>query len=234
MHRRILEAKSQNKYSSHRRRDIEEKLLSDVVHKIKNNLGGIGGFAALLDRDLEPNDARKRLVRRIQDGVVRMNEVVVSLMTLVREHEPCYKKVQLRSLVKDAWENYWGRDEQGMLPNLPQFNGKIELSADPQLIAQMVFHAIRFIDLMGGQIESIEWVEKPRNRVSVEYGFLNGSLSSKEDESISRLMYDCEPLEARLSLAIVLRMAKLHSGSVSIVTRSGNLKVLKVQLMKGC
>ena len=29
-----------------------DKLIVDVVHKMKNNLGGITGFAALLERDL--------------------------------------------------------------------------------------------------------------------------------------------------------------------------------------
>ena len=61
-----------------------DKFLSDVVHKIKNNLGGIGGFASLLERDFERSDPRKRLLQRIIDGVHRLNDFVIHLMTLVQ------------------------------------------------------------------------------------------------------------------------------------------------------
>jgi nitrogen-specific signal transduction histidine kinase len=56
------------------------RLLTEVIHKIKNSLGGIGGFAALLERDLGPDDPRTNLAQRIQNGVVRMNDFVVDLM----------------------------------------------------------------------------------------------------------------------------------------------------------
>ena len=51
-----------------------DKFLSDVVHKIKNNLGGISGFASLLERELRPNDPRKKLLHRIIDGVHRFSD----------------------------------------------------------------------------------------------------------------------------------------------------------------
>ena len=64
---------------------VNQKLFADAVHSIKNSLGGIAGFAALLDRDLDSEDPKKRLTQRIQDGVMRVNDMVVSLMLLAAQ-----------------------------------------------------------------------------------------------------------------------------------------------------
>ena len=217
-------------------KSIDENFLADVIHKIKNSLGGIGGFAALLERDLGSNDPRRRLVQRIQEGVNKVNEVVVSLMTLVREVEPCFKNVQLQSLLKEAWKETWGDEEKGtprILFHPDLADSKIELLADPEMIREVVFHAIRFTDLIGGRIEAIKVNPQPRKKVNLEFYFLNGCLSESTSENIFLFMNDCEPVEARLSLAIILKIVKLHGGRVSIVSHSKNQKVLAIQLSKG-
>ena len=44
------------------------EMAATVAHEIRNPLGGIRGFAALLSRDLEEDDPRRRLVDKIQIG----------------------------------------------------------------------------------------------------------------------------------------------------------------------
>ena len=233
MNNDVVKEKKCSKYTTHRHRDFDVSLLSDVVHKIKNSLGGIGGFAALLDRDLRPNDKRKKWVRRIQDGVIRVNDVVVNLMMLVREIEPCYERLQLQLLLKDVWKNYWGISEKGTLQILSHTNGKVELFADPYLVEQLIFHAIKFIDLTGGQIEAITINTRLKKNIRVEFSFLNTVLQESRFENLSRLVDECEPIEARLSLAIVLKVVRLHEGKVTIVTDLKKRKVLRILLRKG-
>ena len=48
------------------------EMAATVAHEVRNPLGGIAGFAALLERDLEPEDPRKRLVNKIIEGGGRM------------------------------------------------------------------------------------------------------------------------------------------------------------------
>jgi signal transduction histidine kinase len=56
------------------------EMAATVAHEIRNPLGGIGGFAGLLLRDLEPGDKRRVLVDRIVHGVASLNKIVSNLL----------------------------------------------------------------------------------------------------------------------------------------------------------
>ena len=215
---------------------VDEKLLSDVVHKIKNGLGAIGGFAALLERDIKTDDPRRRLVQRIQDGVEKVNNIVVDLMTLARVDEPSFKKHQLQPLIKEAWENTLGEKENqvsGFPFHFDSSDSQSKLMVDSQMIRKMVFHVVQFIDLMGGRIESIKLNSRLKNKVRIEFIFIDHVFSKNESQNISNLINDCEPVEARLSLAIVYKIVKLHHGKAFISSLVGNQTVLTIQLPKG-
>ncbi len=60
------------------------EMSATVAHEIRNPLGGIGGFADVLARKLEPDDPRRRLVVKITEGIDRLNSVVSNLLTYTR------------------------------------------------------------------------------------------------------------------------------------------------------
>jgi len=60
------------------------QMAATVAHEIRNPLGGIAGFAALLERDLGRNDPRRGLVRKITEGVASLNRIVTDLLTYAR------------------------------------------------------------------------------------------------------------------------------------------------------
>lgn len=232
----VLKEKNRGLFSLEQDQYVSEKLLSEVIHKIKNSLGGIGGFAALLERDLGSDDPRSRLVQRIQDGVGRLNEFVIDLMTLVRSAEPCFEKIQIRSILKEVWKNYWGNEERlnDHIVFHPEIQDeKVALFADQQMIQQVFLHAIRFADLIGENVETIRVNPHSDNEICIELLFMDSTCPKNLCENINRLVDKCEPIEARLSLAIVIKMVNLHGGKVSIKSLSKKQKVMKLQLIKG-
>jgi PAS domain S-box-containing protein len=60
------------------------EMAATVAHEVKNPLGGIRGFADLLDRDLEEGDPRKKSVEKIMEGVETIDRIVVSLLNYTK------------------------------------------------------------------------------------------------------------------------------------------------------
>jgi signal transduction histidine kinase len=73
-----------------------------VVHELKNPLGGIRGFAELLDRDLEERDPRKRSVRKIMQGVDTMDRIVKSLLDYSKPVKLNPRKVEMAKTIDEV------------------------------------------------------------------------------------------------------------------------------------
>ena len=77
-------------------------LAGEVAHEIRNPLGGIASFANLLERDLETDDPSRRLVRKITEGVARLNRIVSSLLSYTRPLNLNTHPVDLMQTVEEA------------------------------------------------------------------------------------------------------------------------------------
>lgn len=58
-----------------------------VAHELRNPLGGIAGFAAILDHDLPENDPRKPLIGKILAGIEQLNRMAEGLLHRARGPE---------------------------------------------------------------------------------------------------------------------------------------------------
>jgi len=77
-------------------------MAATVAHEIRNPLGGIASFANLLERDLETDDPSRRLVRKITEGVARLNRIVSSLLSYTRPLNLNTHPVDLMQTVEEA------------------------------------------------------------------------------------------------------------------------------------
>ncbi|MCK4224355.1 MAG: PAS domain S-box protein [candidate division Zixibacteria bacterium] len=60
------------------------EMAATVAHEVKNPLGGIRGFADLLDRDLEEGDPRKKSVEKIMEGIETLDKIVLGLLNYTK------------------------------------------------------------------------------------------------------------------------------------------------------
>lgn len=78
------------------------EIASLVAHEIRNPLGGIKGFAALLKRDLDDRPEQAKMAAFIVDGANRLNEIVERILNYARNVAPHFTSVNISQLIGDV------------------------------------------------------------------------------------------------------------------------------------
>lgn len=84
-----------------RMKDLGE-MAAQVAHEIRNPLGGIKGFAALLKRDLQGNPEQAKMAEYIIEGTDNLNRLVTQVLNYARPAMAHLQPVDLADLIKEV------------------------------------------------------------------------------------------------------------------------------------
>jgi PAS domain S-box-containing protein len=219
------------------------EMAGQVAHQIRNPLGAIAGFAALLDRDIAQDDPRKRLIRKIIEGVGNLDRIIGHLVFLARPVEPNFRKVNLKWLLNDVLEHiaFESRAEGKAIRFAKKFpRQKVEGYVDPQLFQQMMLHlfrnAVQAIEEEGEISLQLQKIQGGGFRVVLRDNGRGMPPGIQE-----RLFHPFATTRQRgtgLGLPIARKIVELHRGKIEIKSREkrgtrvtlefyGNMKIKK-------
>ncbi|UCE25494.1 MAG: PAS domain-containing protein [Candidatus Zixiibacteriota bacterium] len=125
------------------------EMAATVAHEVRNPLAGIGGFAALLERDLEDSDPKKQLVEKIIRGVSSLNETVETLLNYTRSEEVNKVEVNYESFLRDTIEQFQSDNESKLkkvslsyIPAGLAGSEPVMLCLDKMLVRQVLFNIL--------------------------------------------------------------------------------------------
>ena len=122
------------------------EMAATVAHEVRNPLGGIGGFAHLLRREVEGDEAKLKWIDKIIAGVESLNRTVTALLDYTRPDQLNLRKVSLSHLIEDSAEYERSRSEAGqpeIIIEVDIENDDLQLTCDPHLMRQVLLNLLR-------------------------------------------------------------------------------------------
>lgn len=215
------------------------EMSATVAHEIRNPLGAMGMWAGLLERDLEPDDSRRKTLGKITEGLSKLNKIVSNLLVYTRPLTAEFRKVRLCDLLEETVDfaqieiERLGRDitvEKDFSLGKEQF-----VLADPEKVSQAVMNVcLNAVQAMesGGTL-AVKF-EKESKKGSSYLSFSISDTGSGIDEENLAKIYDpfftTKENGTGLGLAIVKKIIESHSGFVDIKSEIGKGTSVRVFL----
>jgi signal transduction histidine kinase len=203
------------------------EMAANVAHELRNPLGGIGGFAALLS-DMLPEESReRRYVSKIIEGVDGLNKVATNLLAYTRKVEPVYHPVDLRTVLLEVLSFIRIELDQMQSPILlhEQLGREpARLLMDPELMRQTFLNLCKnAVQAMRGQDEGHLHLELRREpgRLVVDVRDTGPGIAPEQRRKLFNPFYTTRAKGTGLGLAIVRKNVELHGGTVETLDHQG-------------
>ena len=201
------------------------EMAANVAHEVRNPLGAIGGYLELLERDMEEADPKRQLVRKMAEGLARLDRIVTNLLTYTRPLTPDLREADLREVAEEALRFFQlGCDEKvsKKVRFSLEFSGTVRAYVDTELFQQVLFN------LFSNALQAM-----PEGGELKVRGYKDGGWACLEvsdsgigmTEEVKRRAFDpfftTKAKGVGLGLALVQKMVHLHGGEVSVESEPG-------------
>ncbi|MBN1780692.1 HAMP domain-containing histidine kinase [bacterium] len=209
-----------------------ERLIGDVIHKVKNNLGGISGFTTLLERDLGKRSPHIRMLQQIQTSVMRLDDLAVDLMVLIRHVKTVSERVDLRNLINNCLSQYNAKNKTHCVAEYSEDLSSKELTirSDSYALERIFRYALRFIEHAGAGLHRIGVSRSESDVFHIRMEMHHMDVQLKTDRLFEFINSDDEPVEARLTFAILVKMLSRLNASWKIESASDKSMTLVLEI----
>jgi len=118
------------------------QMAATMAHKIRNPLGGIAGFAGLLDLEMNDSENGRRLVAKITEGVDKLDRIVTSMLSYTSQLRLEPRMVDLAELAGDCISEVQ-MDSTSLECSLSCPDGQVMVEVDPNEFKKAVLNIVR-------------------------------------------------------------------------------------------
>ena len=201
------------------------EMAATVAHEIRNPLGAMGMWAGLLERDMEPEDERRKLVNRILEGLSRLNRIVSNLLAYSRPVKAHFRKTPLQHVLRETIDFMEIEAERQGHPitvkKLWNDADECEVMVDPEKMQQVIMNlCINAIQAMpGGGVLTVSIdLKKKKNSPYASFCIADTGVGIPREhiDKIFDPFYTTKENGTGLGLAIVKKIVEFHAGHVTI------------------
>lgn len=213
------------------------EMAAQVAHEIRNPLGGIKGFASLLQRDLAGQPSLQKMAASIVEGTDNLNNLVSQVLHYARPVQPHPEKTNLTALVDNIRTHIEAdanikRKRIAVKVEAPP--GKIILQVDPALIKSALLNlAVNSIEAMpdGGTL-TLSVSEKP-GHVILAVADTGTGITEENVRKLYSPFFTTKPEGNGLGLIEVQKVAQAHGGAIELDTEIGRGTTFSLKLPIG-
>ena len=198
------------------------EMAGQVAHELRNPLGGIGGFAALLDRDLERQDPRRKLVQKIIEGVSRLNKTATNLLVYTRPIRARKRPEDIIQVVDNvlALVQVELEQDESKIDLVKKFSSKsLLVSIDPELFAQVLLNVLKnAVQSMSYSGVLVIGIKQAKNTECVDV-YVQDTGTGISDEDKKKLFlpfFTTKPDGTGLGLSIAKKIIDAHLGTITV------------------
>lgn len=205
------------------------EMAATVAHEIRNPLGGIRGFAALLARDIDEDDPRARLVQRILAGTKVLDRVVTELLEYTRPIDLHLAATDCAQLVESAITYLEVSNEEVTVENRVDPALRVRADADMmrQVLLNILLNAVQSIDGPGRVTVTSEADARVVTLTVTDTGC---GMPPDEVSMIFSPFYTTKEKGTGLGLAVAAKIVEGHGGRLDVFSELGRGTSLAVRL----
>lgn len=214
-----------------------------IAHEIRNPLNGIEGFSALLARDFEDSDPRKKLVKNIIQGTKNLNKTVTELLVFARPLRLKTKNTSVSEILDRTLFFVIEDMKQKGINNVhirKDYNLDMDLlMCDPEKLQQAFLNlCLNGIQSMvcGGDLTIFTRVLGDDAYGDIQVGIRDTGTGIKK-EVVHKIFYPFFTTKQEgtgLGLAIVNRIIEAHNGKIYVESIEGKGTTFYINLPRSC